>query len=290
MKPRSADLAASDPMPARAGIGLRAPHYREVLEQRPSIGFVEVHSENYFGLGGAPAHWLERVRERYPLSLHGVGLSLGSADPLSEQHLIRLRALIERYQPALVSEHLCWNSVDSRFFNDLLPLPQTERVVAHVASRVEQAQDALGRELLIENLSSYLQYSADEMPEEAFLVAVARRAGCSLLLDINNIYVSSRNHGLDPFRYVDAIPPSLVGEIHLAGHSERSVEGGLLLIDTHDQPVDAAVWALYRHALKRFGPRPTLVEWDTALPPLATLVAEAAHADLLMEECRARAA
>lgn len=278
------------PITASAGIGLRAPHYRDLLEQVPSVGWIEVHSENYFGLGGAPAHYLERARELYPLSLHGVGLSLGSTDALSRTHLKRLKEVIERYEPWLVSDHLSWSSVDGRYFNDLLPLPYTRDVVAHLAQRIEQAQELLGRQILVENLSSYLCFRDGEMPEWEFVTEVVRRSGCGLLLDINNVYVASVNHGFDARRYVDAIPVSLVQEMHLAGHLERHIEGSRLLIDTHNQPVCGAVWDLYERAVRRFGPVPTLIEWDADLPSLPELVAEAHRAEAVLENRHARAA
>jgi uncharacterized protein (UPF0276 family) len=263
---------------AVAGIGLRAPHYRALLEDWPLVGFLEVHSENYLGRGGAHWHYLMEARELYPVSLHGIGASLGSADALSCAHVQKLRELVRAVEPCLVSEHLSWSSIDGRYFHDLLPLPQTRAVIDHVARRIEQVQDFLGRELLVENLSSYLRFADGEMPEWDFVVAIARRAGCALLLDINNIFVSARNHGFDPRAYIDAIPRQLVREIHLAGHAER--DG--LLIDTHGAPVADEVWALYRHAIERFGGVPTLIEWDADLPALATLVAQAERAQSIL--------
>jgi hypothetical protein len=271
------------PIPVSAGIGLRAAHYREMLETRPAVGFVEVHSENYFGAGGAPHYYLERARALYPLSLHGVGLSLGSADPLNRRHLASLKRLIERYEPGLVSDHLCWSSVDGQYLNDLLPLPYTEEALAHFVRRVDEAQEFLGRALLIENPSSYLAFQASTIPEAEFLVEVARRSGCGILLDINNIYVSSRNHGFDPERYLTAVPPTLVREIHLAGYSVNRYPEGEILIDTHSAPVYDAVWALYRRALEHLGPLPTLIEWDTELPALPVLVDEADKARQILE-------
>jgi len=272
------------PLPACAGIGLRSPHYEAVLAQRPDVGWFEVHSENYFAEGGAPAHYLERVRADYPVSFHGVGLSLGSTDPLDPAHLGRLQALVDRFEPALVSEHLSWSSVDRRFLHDLLPLPHTREAVGHVAARIQQVQDCLGRELLVENISDYLRYDQADFSEWEFLVETARAAGCGLLLDVNNIYVNACNHGFDAYAYVDAVPPALVKEIHLAGHTVNDIDDGTkVLIDTHNRPVPAPVWDLYRHALKRLGPRPTLVEWDADLPPLAELVREAHTAGALLE-------
>jgi hypothetical protein len=278
----TAPAAARHPLPAQpAGIGLRAAHYRELLAARPPLGFIEVHSENYFGDGGAPLHYLEQARALYPLSLHGVGLSLGSTDPLDAWHLERLERLIARFEPALVSDHLCWCSVGGTHLNDLLPLPYTEEALAHFAARVAAVQDRLGREILVENPSSYLQYAHSTIPEWEFLAAVAARSGCGLLLDVNNVYVSATNHGYDPRRYLEALPAAAVREIHLAGHRVNRYPEGTLLIDTHDAPVAAPVWELYRHALARLGPRPTLIEWDSELPALEVLVAEAARADAI---------
>lgn len=267
-----------------AGIGWRAPHYRDLLGTRPAVGFLEVHSENYFGQGGAPLHYLERARELYPVSLHGVGLSLGSSDPLSEEHLRALKRLVDRVEPVLVSEHLCWCSIGGRYLNDLLPLPYTEEAVVHVATRIARVQDYLGRRLLIENLSSYLTYEHSTMPEWEFVAAVAAQADCDLLLDVNNIYVSSCNHGFDARAYLAAIPPARVREMHLAGHSVRRLPEGAILIDTHDAPVSDEVWALYREACARFGKAPTLIEWDSQLPALDVLVSEARKADRLRAE------
>jgi hypothetical protein len=259
----------------RAGIGLRAPHYRELLDARPALGMLEVHSENYFGEGGQPHWFLERLRAHYPLSLHGVGLGLGSVDPLSATHLGKLARLIERYQPCLVSEHLCWSAAGGRHLNDLLPLPYTQEALAHVCARVSEVQDRLGRELLVENISSYLRFRHSTIPEWEFFAEVARRTGCGLLLDVNNVYVSAVNHGFDPREYLRAIPADAVREVHLAGF-ERAPQ---MLIDTHGYPVSEPVWALYRETIARIGPRPTLIEWDTDLPPLAALLAEAHRAD-----------
>jgi uncharacterized protein (UPF0276 family) len=281
-----ARAVAAGSVPARAGIGLRADHYFQVLDEHPAVAWFEVHSENYFGAGGRPLDCLERIRAHYPLSLHGVGLSLGSSDPLNQRHLGRLRDLIARCEPGLVSDHLSWSSVGGRYLNDLLPLPQTRAAARHAAGRIARVQDALRREILIENLSSYLEFAGAEMPEAEFLVAVAERAGCRILLDVNNVYVSSVNHGFDPYRYLDAVPPRLVAEIHLAGHTRRVFEDGEILIDTHNALVCAPVWALYRHALGRLGPVPTLIEWDKDLPPLAVLQEEAARAQDLIDQCQ----
>ena len=257
-------------IPSRAGIGLRAPHYRDVLERLPRIGWLEVHSENYFGAGGRPLHYLERIRAHYPISLHGVGLSLGSTDPLDRVHLAKLKALIDRIEPGLVSDHLSWSSVNGCHLNDLLPLPYTEEALRHVCSRVVEVQDYLGREILIENPSTYLEYVESTIPESEFLREVAVVAGCRILLDVNNIYVSARNHGYDADAYVAALPADRIWQIHLAGHSDY----GSYVIDTHDHPVRDEVWELYARTLRRLGPVTTMIERDDDIPPLAELVAE----------------
>jgi uncharacterized protein len=266
------------PDPALAGIGLRAPHYREILASLPRLSFLEVHSENFFGAGGQPQRYLERFRAEYPLSLHGVGLSLGSADPLDQAHLARLAQLVRRFEPALVSEHLSWTSIGGRHANDLLPLPYTAESLAHVVSRVGEVQDRLGRPILVENVSSYLEFADSDIPEWAFVREVARRAGCAILLDVNNIHVSAVNHGFDARAYLESIEPGTVGEIHLAGF-EATPDG---LIDTHGARVSPEVWQLYDAAIARFGLVPTLVEWDTKLPALAVLLGEAATANQVL--------
>jgi uncharacterized protein (UPF0276 family) len=269
------------PLPASAGIGLRAAHHAEVLAKSPEVAWFEAHTENYFADGGAHVECLSRIRERYPLSLHGVGLSLGSTDPLNAPHLARLKRAVDRFAPALVSEHLSWSSVNGRFANDLLPLPYTEEALRHVSGRIAAAQDALGRQLLIENVSSYVTYRCSTLPEWEFLAAVAVESGCGILLDLNNIYVSAHNHGFACDDYLEGIPLGAVGEFHLAGHTRIELDGQPLLIDTHGSRVADAVWDLYRRALRRFGPLPTLIEWDTDLPGLEVLQAEAQHADAL---------
>jgi uncharacterized protein len=278
------------PIPPRSGIGLRAEHYRDLLERRPPLAFVEVHSENYFGAGGALLYFLEQTRAQYPLSLHGVGLSLGSSDPLNLEHLRKLKTLIQRFEPALVSDHLSWSSIGGEFFNDLLPLPYTEESLAHFSARVAQAQDYLGRELLIENPSSYLQYTESAIPEEEFLAAVVRASGCGLLLDVNNIYVSSQNHGFDARRYLQALPAAAVREIHLAGYTVNRYPEGEMLIDSHNALVSEPVWELYAHTVRQLGPRPTLIEWDSDLPPLDTLLGQAGLADAILARETADAA
>jgi len=278
------------PIPPRSGIGLRAEHYRELVERRPPLAFIEVHSENYFGAGGAPLYFLEQARAQYPLSLHGVGLSLGSSDPLNLEHLRKLKTLIQRFEPALVSDHLSWSSVGGEFFNDLLPLLYTEESLAHFSARVTQVQDYLGRELLIENPSSYLQYTESAIPEWEFFGEIARISGCGLLLDVNNIYVSSQNHGFDAYRYLQTLPAAAIREIHLAGYTVNRYPEGEMLIDSHNALVSEPVWDLYAHSVRQIGPRPTLIEWDTDLPPLEVLVGQAELANTILAREAADAA
>ena len=266
----------------RAGIGLRAEHGAEFLEQDPDVGFIEVHAENYFGRGGLPLHVLRRARREHALSLHGVGLSIGSTDPLDGAHLQRLAELVDELQPAFVSEHLCWTSHRGVHLNDLLPLPLTEEALDHVAARVDAVQARLRRTVLIENVSSYFEYADSTIPEPEFLAALARRTGCGLLLDVNNVYVSAANHGFDAIDYVERIPVDAVRELHLAGHVRKPCPGGEMLIDSHSEPVCEAVWELYAQALRRFCALPTLIEWDSDLPPLDVLLAEAGKADAML--------
>lgn len=270
--------AAAD-IPLRAGIGLRAQHHSDLLQNEPPVGWIEAHSENYFGAGGVQRRYLEKLRAIYPLSLHGVGLSLGSTDPISRTHLQQLGELVRRCEPLLISEHLSWSSVDGRFTNDLLPLPYTEEALCHMVARVGYVQETLGRRILIENVSSYLQFPASTLPEWEFLAELADRSGCGLLLDVNNVYVSAHNHGFDPRTYMRSLPPAAVEEIHLAGHTVRQIGGRQMLIDTHNQHVCKEVWELYSFAISHFGPLPTLIEWDADIPPLEILVAEAGEAD-----------
>jgi hypothetical protein len=271
---------------AKAGIGLRFAHHREVVQSRPAVAWFEVHSENYLGGGPTPAI-LDEVRRHYPISLHGVGLSLGSAQRLSADHLARIRALIDRLEPGLVSEHLAWSVVDGIYLADLLPLPMTEEALDVVCRNVEHAQHVLGRRLLIENPSSYLRYRHSTIPEWEFLAAVARRTGCGLLCDVNNIYVSSCNHGWSASDYLAALPTQAIGEIHLAGHAVRELDTGRVVrIDDHGSEVSAPVWALYTEALARFGPVPTLVEWDRNIPALEVLRAQARYAQDILDRVR----
>lgn len=257
------------------GIGLRVQHHGEFLRRRPPVGWVEAHSENHFARGGLQRAVLHEVRALYPLSLHGVGLSLGSADPLDRLHLRELARVVREFEPVRVSEHLAWGSVDGRFMNDLLPLPYTDEALRHTAARVRDVQDVLGRQILIENVSSYLEFNHSQMTEWEFLVALASESQCAILLDVNNVYVNAMNHGFNPHAYLNFIPPQVVQEIHLAGHSVTRIGLHDILIDTHQSPVCDAVWNLYGAAIDRFGPVPTLIEWDADLPELDVLVAEA---------------
>lgn len=283
------DRAASGPIPASAGIGLRTAHQREILETLPAVGWLEVHSENYFA-PGSPAHVpLTRLRRDYPLSLHGVGLSLGSTDPLDRRHLARLKALADRYEPALVSEHLSFSSVGGRFANDLLPLPCTREALELLVLRVDQTQDHLRRPILLENVSSYLRFRG-EMPEACFVSELIERTGAGLLLDVNNLYVNECNHGVSAAAFIDALPLHAVGEIHLAGHGVHDYDGRRIVVDTHSARVAPAVWALFRRAVGRFGRVPTLIEWDSELPALEVLLDEAARADSILGGDRALAA
>src|SRR5215831_9507251 len=269
--------------PRGAGIGLRAPHVAEVMASRPALGWLEVHPENYMGGGPALAQ-LEAIRRDYPVSLHGVGLSLGTAGDLDGRHLARLSALVERIDPCLVSEHLSWSIAGESYLNHLLPLPGTEEALAVVADHVGRVQDAVGRRLLVENPSSYLRFLDSPIPEPEFLAELVRITGCGLLCDVNNAFVSAHNLGFDAPAYLDGLPASAVGEIHLAGHARNDADGRTVLIDDHGSAVAEPVWALYAHALRRFGAVPTLVEWDTDLPELAVLAAEAATAQRMIDD------
>ena len=270
------------PMPPVAGIGLRSCHHAQIERERPAVGWFEAHSENYFGRGGPARRALAKVREHYPLSLHGVGLSLGSVDPLDLSHLSQIAELNRAFQPQLVSEHLSWGSVGGRHLNDLLPLPYTAEALHHMVQRVTDVQDYLGRQILIENVSSYLTYLDSEMTEWEFLVQLAQESRCGLLLDVNNMYINASNHGFDAVQFLEAVPTHLVQEIHLAGHAVRQIVGQNVLIDTHGTSVCQDVWQLYALSLLRFGRVPTLIEWDTDIPSLGVLLAEAEKANELM--------
>jgi uncharacterized protein (UPF0276 family) len=260
------------------GIGLRSPHVSEIAASRPGLGFLEVHAENYMAETPALDRLLE-LRRDYPLSLHGVALSLGSAEELDRGHLVRFRALIERVEPMLVSEHLAWSAIGGAYLNDLLPLPYSEASLDLFCHHVEEAQEVLGRRLLIENPSSYLRYRYSPIPEPEFMTELARRTGCGILCDVNNIHVSAWNFRFDPMAYLEALPIEAIGEIHLAGH--HAAEDVDILIDDHGARVAKPVWGLYAAALRRFGPVPTLIEWDTNLPALEVLLDEARHAEEL---------
>jgi uncharacterized protein (UPF0276 family) len=261
-----------------------------MARDRPAVGWLEVHSENYFADGGMHIERLMSVRSVYPISLHGVGLSLGSTDPLDRKHLHRLKRLVDRCQPALVSEHLSWGSFQGTHLNDLLPLPLTTETLLHMIGRVVEVQDFLGRQILIENPSSYLRFFGDELTEWEFLGELAAQSDCGLLVDVNNIYVSARNHGFNARSYLSALPPQRVRELHLAGHTTKRFGEREILIDTHSAPVCDAVWDLYDFALDCFGAVPTLIEWDTDIPALEVLLAEAAKANCRLERIRALAA
>ena len=267
-------------MKNKIGLGLRHPHTQYVLENKPAIGWFEVHPENFFMKGGPALQMLERICEDYPLSLHGVGLSLGSAEEIDSFHLVQLKVLIDRFSPFLVSEHLSWSRVQGQYLPDLLPIPYTEESLEIFARHIDQVQNVLGREILIENPSSYFEYEVSCLTETDFLTALCQRTGARLLLDINNVYVSSMNHGWDPSSYIGSIAPALVGEIHLAGHSQKTFEdGSSLLIDTHSSHVCEEVWALYSMANHLGMEGPTLIEWDTDIPEFEVLMGEAKIAE-----------
>ncbi|MFM5585992.1 DUF692 domain-containing protein [Aeromonas rivipollensis] len=262
------------------GIGLRPPHYDEIRQTLPGVGWLEVHSENYFERHGKDFEVLAELAGHYPVSLHGVGMSLGSADPLDPAHLRQLAALVAAISPVRVSEHLSWGSIGGRYFNDLLPMPYTREALSHMSDKIERVQQALGRQLLIENPSSYLQLPG-EMGEAEFLAELARRSGCGVLLDLNNLFVSSVNHGLDCADYLATIELGMVGEIHLAGFTDKELPQGHLYIDTHSAPVAEPVWALYRQVCG-LSAIPTLIEWDLEIPPLPVLLEEAGRANAIL--------
>jgi uncharacterized protein len=270
------------PIPAKAGIGLRFQHHQAVLDVRPDVAWMEVHTENYMA-GGAPLRYLDAIRYDHPIALHGVGLSLGSAEGLDPAHIERIRLVAERIEPGLMSEHIAWSVVGGTYLADLLPLPMTEESLAVVCRHVDEVQTRLKRRILVENPSTYLRFRHSTIPEWEFMAAVAERSGCGILCDVNNIYVSAHNHGWNASAYLAGLPAAAIGEIHLAGHSVRPLpDGGTLCIDDHASRVIAEVWALYREALARFGPVPTLIEWDTDVPPLDVLLGEADHAAALI--------
>lgn len=274
----SAIVSRDSLIPAKAGIGLRFQHHQAVIDMKPDVAWMEVHTENYMG-GGTPLRYLEAIRRDVPISLHGVGLSLGSAQGLDPAHLARIKAVAERIEPGLMSEHIAWSVIDKNYFPDLLPLPMTEEALDVVCRNVDQMQSFLNRRILVENPSTYVTFRHSTIPEWEFMAAVAARTGCGILCDVNNIYVSCQNHGWDPLTYLARLPPAAIGEVHLAGHAVRQlVDGRTLRIDDHGSSVIPEVWALYQAALARFGPIPTLIEWDNNIPPLETLVGEAQRA------------
>ncbi|MGV4793168.1 MNIO family bufferin maturase [Rhizobium sp. F40D2] len=272
----------SNPVPNAAGIGLRSQHIGEMLSRRPSAGWLEVHAENCMG-GSAAVDALERLRESYPLSIHGVGLSLGSSSGLDRDHLERMRKLCLRFQPSLVSEHLAWSAADGAYLNDLLPLRYDAQALAVVSTNILRLQDALQRRVFIENLSAYIAFEDSTMTEAEFLAELVRLTDCGLLLDVNNVYVSACNLGFDAKAFIDLLPAHAVGEIHLAGHAVNEVEGDIVLIDDHGSRVPPAVWSLYAYAIRKIGHRPTLIEWDTDVPALDVLLGEAMWADMLAQ-------
>ena len=282
----------SSSLPRRAGVGFKPEHFADILSEPQPLGFFEVHAENYMGAGGPPHAQLGKLREDFALSIHGVGLSIGSMQPLDRDHLARLKTLCDRYQPESFSEHLAWSTHDSVFLNDLLPLPYTQETLDRVVEHVGQVQDALGRQMLLENPATYLLFADSTIEETDFLTTVARRTGCGLLLDVNNVFVAATNHNLDPYDYIGRFPLDAVREIHLSGHSETVDDlGAPLLIDSHDTPVKDPVWALYETVIGRIGPVASLVEWDNDVPAWSVLRAEALAAQHILDAAaRQRAA
>jgi uncharacterized protein (UPF0276 family) len=279
-------------LPACAGVGFKPVHFREILATTQPIGFFEVHAENYMGAGGPPHAQLGALRERYALSVHGVGLSIGSMQPLDRDHLLRLKALCDRYTPESVSEHLAWSSHGDVYLNDLLPLPYTQRTLTRVAEHIDEVQTMLGRQMLLENPSTYVRFSESTISEVDFLAELSKRTGCDLLLDINNVFVSANNHSTQPLPYLESFPLDRVKEIHLGGHDEETDDAGApLLIDTHGSPISDAVWTLYAYVVARTGGVPTLIEWDNDVPDWPTLLAEAVVAQgILSDASRSSAA
>lgn len=279
-----ATFATPAAVPARAGVGFKLQHGKDILADTGAVGFVEIHAENFMGDGGPPHQLLRQVRDEIPISLHGVGLSIGADGPLDQEHLARLVGVAKQYEPGLVSEHLAWSTHEGAYFNDLLPLPYTEATLARVVEHIDEVQTALGRTMLLENPSSYMAFDESSMDEITFIKRIAQATGCGLILDVNNVFVSATNLGYTAREYIDAFPVEAVGEIHLAGHADDEDENGaLLLIDAHDREVAPPVWALYSAVIARIGaPVPTLIEWDNDVPDFPTLAAEAARADRAM--------
>jgi uncharacterized protein (UPF0276 family) len=268
------------------GLGLRPDHYESILSDRPAVDWFEALTENYLVPGGKPLHYLARIRERYPVALHGVSMSIGGTDPIDVGYVAAVRALAGRIESAWISDHLCWTGTDGLNLHDLLPLPYTDETLRHLASRVQQVQDALGCRILLENVSTYVSFQASRIPEWEFLSELAVRADCLLLLDINNVYVNSVNHAFDPLVFLDALPIDRVRQIHLAGHEDH----GTHIVDTHDAPIVEAVWKLYTHAARRFGQVATMIERDAHIPPLADLISELDHARRIADAALAEAA
>ncbi|MEQ8709590.1 MAG: DUF692 domain-containing protein [Rhodospirillales bacterium] len=278
----------SDQASNLVGISLKARHYEEILASPPAVGWFEVHPENYMCEGGPAHHYLTRIRQKHDISLHGVGLSIGGADPLDRDHLIRLKQLVDRYEPVRFSEHLAWSGHGGRFFNDLLPLPYTAETLELVCDHISEIQDFLGRRMLLENPSTYLRFTGSDIDEPAFLAEISRRTGCGLLLDINNVVVSCTNQQTDPGDWLTAFPLDCAGQIHLAGHAEdRDETGNRLLIDSHDRCVDLQVWALFERVIRAGGPLPTLIEWDDEIPALDVLLAESTKAVVMLKQAGA---
>lgn len=277
-------MSVPSSLPCRAGVGFKPEHFRDALSDDQPLGFLEIHAENYMGAGGPPHAQLSALRERYALSVHGVGLSIGGMGGLDRAHLARLKALCERYRPESFSEHLAWSSHGEVFYNDLLPLPYTEETLARVAAHIDEVQDVLGRQMLLENPSTYVRFTGSTIPETEFLRELAAVTGCGLLLDINNVFVSAKNHGTSARDYLAAFPLEHVREIHLGGHDEQADETGApLLIDAHGSPVADPVWALYTETIARTGPLPTLIEWDNDVPAWPVLRAEAVAAQTILD-------
>src|SRR5229473_4985491 len=281
----SLHMSRASNLPACTGVGFKPAHFRDILAAAQPIGFFEVHAENYMGAGGPPHAQLGALRERYALSVHGVGLSIGSMGPLDRDHLVRLKTLCDRYEPESFSEHLAWSSHGGVYFNDLLPLPYTQQTLARVAEHIDEAQTALGRQMLLENPSTYIRFSESTIAEVDFLAEISKRTGCGLLLDINNVFVSAKNHGTQPLTYLQSFPFDQVKEIHLGGHDEELDDvGAPLLIDTHTSPIAEAVWTLYARVIARAGALPTLIEWDNDVPDWPGLLAEAVKAQGVLSD------
>ena len=271
------------PVPARAGVGLKPEHVNDILECKAEIGFFEVHAENYMGAGGMPHAQLAAIREKYPISVHGVGMSIGGEAPLDPDHLARFKAIVERYRPALISEHLAWSTHDDIFYNDLLPAPYTDDTLQRVCDHVDEMQDFLGRQILIENPSTYIAFAQSSWQEGDFMGQIAKRTGCGLLFDVNNLFVSATNHHFSPEEYIKAYPLERVQEIHLAGHAtDKDDLDRPLLIDAHDREICTDVWELYRQTLSATGPLPSLIEWDANIPQWSLLASEAAKVDEIL--------